>query len=230
MTLFFTLFPLYLFGNVHCLGMCGPLVLLLGKHHHRYFYFIGRILSFSLAGLIAGEAGAVTQIFLKDYYLAEIISIFFGVLIIYWGLNLLFNWNFFKSITQWNLLQTINLTLSQLMLKNNWKATFFFGFFTVMLPCGQTLVVFSACALTGDAFIGLGNGFAFAILTTPSLVLAMHTYKFFNQLKQYSNIILGLSSILVGILACCRGFAELGWISHFILNPDSSPLYHIVIF
>jgi sulfite exporter TauE/SafE len=230
MTLFFSLLPLYLFGNVHCLGMCGPLVLLIGKHQYRYFYFMGRILSFSLAGLMAGEAGAVLQIFLKKYHLTESISIFFGMVIMYFGLGLLFNWNFFKNITQWKFLQTLNHTLAQLILKDNWKATFLFGFFTVLLPCGQTLVVFSACALVADPLVGLGNGFAFACLTTPSLVLAMHTYKFFNKLKRHSNTILGLSTIFVGILACCRGFAEMGWISHFVLNPNSPTLYHIVIF
>jgi sulfite exporter TauE/SafE len=152
------------------------------------------------------------------------------MVIMYFGLGLLFNWNFFKNITQWKFLQTLNHTLAQLILKDNWKATFLFGFFTVLLPCGQTLVVFSACALVADPLVGLGNGFAFACLTTPSLVLAMHTYKFFNKLKRHSNTILGLSTIFVGILACCRGFAEMGWISHFVLNPNSPTLYHIVIF
>ena len=57
MTLLLTMLPLYLFGNVHCLGMCGPLVMLIGQHHFRYFYFVGRTLSFTLAGGLAGAAG-----------------------------------------------------------------------------------------------------------------------------------------------------------------------------
>ncbi|CUI17896.1 hypothetical protein PNK_2298 [Candidatus Protochlamydia naegleriophila] len=230
MTLFFTLLPLYLFGNIHCLGMCGPLVMMLGKHRYRFLYFGGRILSFSLAGLLAGEAGAVVQVFLKEYHLAEIISLICGLLIIYWGFSLLFHWKFFKGMAQWKSLAGLNKTLSSLLLKDTSGSTFLFGFLTVLLPCGQTLVVFSACALVGDGAIGLFNGFAFALLTTPSLILAMHAYTFFGKLKRHANTVLGISSIAVGILACCRGLAEMGWISHLILNPDSPTLYHIVIF
>src|SRR5690242_11860481 len=87
MTLFFSLLPLYIFGNLHCMGMCGPLVMLLGQHRYRFFYFVGRLLSFSLAGLVAGELGAVLHVFLKQYYLAEIISLGCGIMIIGWGIK-----------------------------------------------------------------------------------------------------------------------------------------------
>lgn len=231
MTLFFSLLPLYLFGNLHCIGMCGPLVMLLGQHHYRLFYFLGRILSFSLAGLLAGELGAVLHLFLKQYYLAEIISLLCGILIMGWGVQKIMGW----QIRQLNLSKSLPLKglhrwVSTLLLKDSGWSTFLFGFFTVALPCGQTLIVFSACALAGNAWIGLGNGFAFALLTTPSLVIAMHTLTLFKQFKQYDRVIIGGCSIFVGLLACCRGLAEMGWITHWVLNPEDSALYHFVIF
>ncbi len=81
-----------------------------------------------------------------------------------------------------------------------------------------------------EAMMGLMNGFAFALLTTPSLIIAMHAFNFFKNLKKYYQTILGLSSVLVGLLACCRGFAEMGVIPHFVVNPQSPPNYHIVIY
>lgn len=230
MTLFFTLLPLYLFGNVHCLGMCGPLVMLLGQHRYRYFYFIGRLLSFSLAGGIAGEIGAVLHVFLKYYHISEIASFLFGGIIIWIGLKALFGWRLPPMPIFARKMAKINQTLSTLMLKDSPWATFLFGFFTVALPCGQTLVVFSACALAGDLWIGLFNGFALAFLTTPSLALAMHTHLLFRKLKKYYQTVLGVCSLLIGLLAVCRGLAEAGWISHWILNPEASASYHIVIF
>jgi len=230
MVTFFALLPLYIFGNVHCFGMCGPLVMLIGSHRYRQFYFLGRIVSFTLAGFFAGALGAVLHSFLKIYHLAEIISLSLGFLIILVGFNILFEWNLFKFIMKLKILKSANQLLSHLLLKEKPSSTFLFGFFTVALPCGQTLVVFSACALTGDPWIGLFNGFAFALLTTPSLILAMHTLSFFKSLKNYYKLILGLSSILVGILSVCRGLAEIGWIPHLILNPEASTHYHIVIF
>lgn len=230
MALFFTLFPLYLFGNVHCLGMCGPLVMMLGQHRYRLFYFFGRLLSFSLAGLLAGGAGAVLHLFLKQYRISEATSFIFGGFIFYAGLSLLLGWRFPTVSWLKGPLAKVNLKLSTWLLQDKGWTTFLFGFFTVLLPCGQTLIVFSACALSGDPLVGLGNGFAFALITTPSLVLAMHTHLLFKRLKLHYNTILGVCSLGIGLLAFCRGLAEAGWISHWILNPDAPASYHLVIF
>jgi uncharacterized protein len=230
MTLFLSLLPLYLFGNIHCLGMCGPLVMLLGQHRCRFFYFVGRLLSFSLTGFFAGQAGAVLHLILKHYYIAEGLSFLCGVALIRWGIQKIRGKKFHILSSKQTRLNPLQRWTSMLLLKDRRWSTFLFGFLTVALPCGQTLIVFSACALVGDALIGLINGFAFALLTTPALICAMHTLQLFKQLKQYDQMILGGSSILVGLLALCRGLAEMGWMSHWILNPDASPVYHLVIF
>lgn len=231
MTLFFSLLPLYLFGNLHCMGMCGPLVMLLGQHRYRFFYFFGRLLSFSLAGFFAGQLGAVLHLFLKQYYLAEIVSFTCGILIIGWGIKKMMRWQIKLLPTKKpSSLNALHVWFSHLMLQDKGWSTFLFGFFTVALPCGQSLVVFSACALAGDAWIGLGNGFAFALLTTPSLIIAMHTLAVFKKFKRYEHSMIGACSIFVGLLACLRGLAEMGWMDHWVLNPNSSPIYHLVIF
>jgi sulfite exporter TauE/SafE len=206
--------------------------MLIGQNRYRYFYFIGRLLSFSLAGLIAGEAGAVVHVFLKRYYLAELLSLVFGCFILGWGLSLLLGKQYpvMNNPAQKKSLNQFQQWISTLLLKDTGWSTFLFGFLTVTLPCGQTLVVFSACALVGDAWVGLGNGFAFALLTSPSLFLAMHTLSLLKTLKGYDRPILGGSSILVGILAICRGLAEMGLISHWVLNPSASISYHVVIY
>lgn len=227
MSLFFALLPVYLFGNVHCLGMCGPLVMMIGQHPHRHFYFFGRLLSYSLVGGLAGALGAVLQVILKEYHLSEILSLTVGAFLLWLGTLYLIGKPLkfiFKPLAKCNRL------LSTLLLKESRWATFLFGFFTVALPCGQTLIVFSACALMGSFSIGLLNGFALALLTTPSLLLALYTLNWLKNLRNYYNLILGFSSLLVGLLSLCRGFAEMGWISHWILNPHSSNLFHVVIF
>lgn len=230
MTLFFALFPLYVFGNVHCLGMCGPLVMLLGQHQFRYYYFIGRILSFSLAGMLAGQAGAVLHVILAQYHLAEMTSFLFGGIIFALGLQYLGVWKLPRLKYVPRIFSRINQALATLMLKDTRAATFLFGFFTVFLPCGQTLIVFSACALTGSAYIGLLNGFALALLTTPSLALAMHSHLLVKRFKNHYNSVIGVSSLVIGSLAFCRGLAEMGYIPHFILNPEAPSSYHMVIF
>lgn len=230
MTLLLTMLPIYLFGNLHCLGMCGPLVMMIGRHHFRYFYFAGRLFSFSLAGLLAGEIGAVLQVILNQYHISVLTSFFFGGMILLVALSTLFGWRYPGYDLFARRLAGVNHSLSLLMLKDQAWPAFLFGVFTVALPCGQTVIVFSACALSGDPGIGLLNGFAFALLTTPSLFLAMHAHRFFFNLKNHYNAIIGISGLMVGALAICRGLAEIGIIPHLILNPGAASQYHLVIF
>ncbi len=70
----------------------------------------------------------------------------------------------------------------------------------------------------------------FCLLTTPSLVIAMHTLTLFKRFKGFDRVILGSCSILVGLLATCRGLAEMGWIDHWNLNPNDLSFYHFIIF
>lgn len=222
--------PLYLFGNLHCIGMCGPLVMMIGKHHFRYFYFAGRIFSFSLAGLVAGQAGAVVQLIFNQYHITTFTSFFFGGVIILVALSTLLGWRYpgYDFLTK--RMAKFNQTLSLLMLRDQAWPAFLFGFFTIALPCGQTIIVFSACALTGDPWIGLFNGFAFAILTTPSLFIAMHAHRLFFNLKNHYNVIIGVLGLIVGVLAICRGLAEIEIIPHLVMNPNSVKKYHIVVY
>jgi sulfite exporter TauE/SafE len=124
----------------------------------------------------------------------------------------------------------LSVFFAQLLGRDQAWPIFLFGLGTVLLPCGQTLIVFSACALEGDPWIGWVNGLAFALLTSPSLFLAMHATRWLCRFKGYYNLGIGLCGAAVGILALARGFAELNWISHWILNPDAEACYHIVLY
>lgn len=222
--------PLYIFGNLHCLGMCGPLVMMIGKHRFRYYYFLGRISSFSLAGLIAGEAGAVLQVMFSYYHFSAFASFFFGSMILCVSFYTLMGWRYPGQDLLARSLAGINQSLSLLMLRDQPLPAFLFGFFTIALPCGQTIIVFSACALAGDLWVGLLNGFVFALLTTPSLFFAMHTHLLFFNLKKHYNTIIGVLGLLVGTLALCRGLAEVDVIPHLILNPKMESKYHLIIY
>lgn len=226
MTLLISMLPLYLLGNLHCAGMCGPLVMLIGKHPYRFFYFFGRILSFTLAGLIAGGAGAAFNLLLKEYQIPAMTSFIFGGTFLYFGIYALIGKHFPGQELFSHFLAPFNKRLSLFLLQEKPLAIFLFGFFTISLPCGQTLLVFSACALAGDLYTGLLNGFAFALLTSPALLVAMHMGNFFISLKKHYQVIMGISASFVGILALCRGFADLEYIPHLVLNQK----YHLVIF
>ncbi len=226
MTLFFSLLPLYLLGNLHCIGMCGPLVMMLGKHRYRYHYFSGRLLSFSLAGLCAGGIGSVLYSIIQEVHLPAVLSLFFGTLFIFIACMHFFSWKLPGHQLWAKRSQKLTHYLTILLLKDHPYTTFLFGFMTVMLPCGQSLMVFSACALAGDAVVGLLNGAAFALLTSPSLFAAMHAHHILKGCKKYYRPIIGTCSLIIGCISIGRAFAELGIIQHVLINEK----YHIVLF
>jgi sulfite exporter TauE/SafE len=230
MSLLIAMLPIYLFGNLHCIGMCGPLVMMIGHHRYRYLYFLGRTLSFTLAGMTAGAIGAVADSFFKAYHVAEATSFLFGGILILLGLSTLGGWSYPGCHWLAKRLAHVNHNLSLLMLRDRPWPAFLFGFFTLALPCGQTLIVFSACALSGDIVVGTVNGLVFALLTSPSLFLAMQAHELLRRARRYYQAVIGVSALLVGTLAILRSFAEAGIISHWVLNPDSPSYYHLVIF
>lgn len=226
MSLFFSLLPLYLVGNLHCIGMCGPLVMMLGKHRYRHLYFLGRLLSFALTGMVAGALGAVLDAVLQQYHIPAVTSLVFGSFIFIIGVYSLLGWQYPGYHWLAKRLQGTSQTLSLLMLRDQPWPAFLFGFFTILLPCGQTVIVFSACALAGDAWVGLFNGAAFALLTSPALALAMQAQHLLRYARHYYNTLMGVCGMFIGILAIGRGLAEAGIIPHLVLNET----YHIVLF
>jgi uncharacterized protein len=128
------------------------------------------------------------------------------------------------------LMARANGPLALLMLRDQPLATFMFGFLAIALPCGQSLVVFSACALSGSLWTGMINGFAFAALTSPSLLFAMNAHAFLGAAKKYYNSVSSLMALVVGSIALCRAFAELNLIPHVVLSLPVIESFHIALF
>lgn len=230
MSLLLTMLPVYIIGNLHCMGMCGPLVMMLSRHKFRNFYFLGRLASFTMAATLASEAGSVLNYSLKQYHIQATTSFIFGAMILGAGIVNLFDLKIYKPSLFNGLFSKqmgkINRYLSTLLLQDHALPTFMFGFFTVLLPCGQTLLVFSACALTGDVFTGMINGFSFALLTSPSLFLCMNAHLFLHKFKHHYRSLIGFSMVFIGVITLCRGFAEIDFIDHLVL----SHALHIVLY
>lgn len=229
-SLLIAMLPVYLLGNLHCIGMCGPLVMMLGKHNFRYWYFLGRFISFTAAATIAGGVGAVTNTIFHDLYIGQAACFIFGTLLIVLGMFTLMQWNLPIGQNLNKILHRINGKLSLYMLQDRAWPIFLFGLATILLPCGQTLIVFSACALSGSPIIGMINGAAFSILTTPSLAIAMHAHGFLHKFKHYYNSIIGGCAIVIGTFALLRGFAEVGYISHLTIDINDAAGYHLIIY
>jgi sulfite exporter TauE/SafE len=218
MSALISMIPLYLVGNFHCAGMCGPLVAFLGRHPYKYAYFWGRIAGFTLAGLIAGEMGIivadVASIGKFSAILTLVISLIFFIVSLFFFFNIKIP--LFKSKI-FTILERLSLTISKLALSDKWLSVFLFGLCTILLPCGQSLIIFSFSAMLQDSFLGALNGFLFAVFTTPSLMFTMKASIFLTKAKRHYRKLMSISLFIVSILTFLRGLADLGIINHFTL-------------
>lgn len=219
MTLLAAMFPIYVMGNFHCIGMCGPIAMLLGRSPYRAYYLLGRLVSFTIAGFIAGAFGEVLAIAFQAWHIGGLLSILIGLIMILAGFQVLLNFRLPFSVQIDRAFAPFREKLNGFLLSQDPWPLFLVGFFTILLPCGQTLLVYSACALSGSAAAGTINGFAFGLLTTPSLYLAMHGSKILQKIKRFYKPVVGGVSIAIGAVALLRGLADWELISHFGIHP-----------
>ncbi|MCH9611504.1 MAG: hypothetical protein S4CHLAM81_09100 [Chlamydiales bacterium] len=199
----------YLLGNLHCLGMCGPIVAFLGRHKYRNFYFLGRLTSFSLTGLISSQLGILLTALFKQLHLTALFSFLVGGVILLFGLFSLLQLAYPGQQLLAKAGGSLSIKMSQQLTKDSPWPLFTFGLCTILLPCGQTIVAFSAMALLPHPWMGLLHGFLFATLTSPSLFLAMQGFRKLNYRKW-----MGIAMLIVGVIAILRGFADLEMIPH----------------
>lgn len=223
MSLFLSLLPLFIFGNVHCAGMCGPLVMLLARHRYRWWYFLGRLVSFTLAGLMSAEVGMVLFSFLSRYRISAAFSFLFGIWIVAIGVMVLFNVRLLGTGWLAKKMAKFSGKLALLMTQHSFYGVFLFGASTLLLPCGQTLIVFSIIALQGTPITGLLNGMLFALFTSPALIAVMHASTLFSSKQKRYHLWVGSVTLSIGLLSLLRGCADCGFIPHVILNPHSPP-------
>lgn len=218
-----TMLPVYLLGNLHCLGMCGPIALMLGTHRFAGAYLLGRWVSFTLSGWIAGGVGAVVNAAASLIYLPSAAAFIFGLALVFFGAAQL---SPLELPRMFRVAPSVAEKFQRFAAQDSFSSLFFIGFSTIFLPCGQTLVVYSGCALTGSAFEGVIHGGVFAILTTPSLFLAMKAKKYLASLRLYYKPLMGVLSLFVGALSLCRGLADLEIIPHLVISDH----WHLVLF
>lgn len=162
----------------HCLGMCGPLVILAGARYPRQgisaaplhlLYHTGRILVYTGMGIAAGLLGGVIGRFALTARIPGLLSIVVGLLVVLMGLSYLGWLPFWKRSAHvggwWQ-------QATQRMMKTpGSKGVFMLGMLNGLLPCGLVYESLLIAASSGSPWVaGLGM-FLFGAATIPALVV-----------------------------------------------------------
>lgn len=172
-------FILGFFGSLHCIGMCGPIVLALPSAsgsgfsfvYGRVLYNFGRVITYALLGLLFGLLGS--RIYMFGWQ--QVVSIALGLMIILWIVSPGVLKNKLRSYFGFNrfTLKLKNLFMP-LFRKNTKSSMLLIGILNGFLPCGfvymgiaGAMAVSSASPINGMMFMALfGAGTIPAMLGT----------------------------------------------------------------
>lgn len=200
-----------LLGSFHCVGMCGPIAFLLPvdrsntlkKTGQIFMYHFGRILAYSLIGLIFGLIGKSLNLLGMQQQL----SIGIGLLMILVVLipSQIFNkYNLSKPL--YKVISKVKSRLGTELKRKSPDTFLTIGFLNGFLPCGLVyMAVFGALAM-GNALEGSLYMALFGLGTIPLMTTAVYLGNFLTaKVKQHIRKMIPVFVILIGCLFVLRG-------------------------
>jgi len=158
-------------GSMHCLGMCGPIVLALPDKNSsakitffmgRLYYNLGRVITYVILGFVFGALGQVIS--LAGFQ--STLSIVLGILVIAsLFLPLSKTLDFFTNNSLWK------KTLGQLFRKKSYSALAGIGLLNGFLPCGLVYTALAGASAGGDVLYGGAFMLMFGLGTIPALIV-----------------------------------------------------------
>lgn len=209
--LFLAAFSMGLFGSPHCLGMCGGIVTAFGlsmqhvsdskKNGLILTYHLGRLISYSLLGLIASLVGvAIFQSIMSN----SAPRIVLGAVLVLIGLAML-------GLPLFNQLEKVGMrfwqSLAPLRKKvfpiDSFGKALFAGLLWGFLPCGLVYGALMMAIAGNNIATGAALMFVFGLGTMPMLIATQKTVGMLQssiknfRLRQINGVIMMLSGLAV---------------------------------
>ncbi|MFK5957406.1 MAG: sulfite exporter TauE/SafE family protein [Lutibacter sp.] len=206
-----TALVLGLAGSFHCIGMCGPIAFVLPVDRsskskvffQTFLYNFGRLISYSLIGLLFGFIG-------KGLYLAgfqQRLSVLMGVIMIATiviPISIFNKYNFSKPL--YKIIAQVKIKLGFYLNKKSNKALFLIGFFNGFLPCGLVYMALIGSISTGNAIQGSLYMAVFGLGTIPMMSAAVFIGNFVSfSLRTKIQKAIPIFVVIIGLLFILRG-------------------------
>jgi hypothetical protein len=199
-----------LLGSIHCVGMCGTLVMalpLVDKQGFQKFlaialYHIGKMGSYAMLGIIFGLMGSQFPMYLLQQNLSVVIGLIMLLYVLYVFVLKP------KHIVNLNFLYQPILGLLSIMFKQ--KSTIIFlliGFLNGLLPCGMVYLALTSALATQAVlqggllmlFFGLGTAPALLLVSFGGQLISLSARRKFQNWLPVFIVTMGLILILRGM-------------------------------
>ena len=221
-------FILGLLGSFHCVGMCGPIAFMLPVDRSNTFkkitqiaiYHFGRLLAYSIIGLVFGLIGKSLYIFGFQQQLTIIIGVLM-ILVVLIPQQTFNKYNFSKPI--YRLISKVKSALGSAMKKKTMDTFLTIGFLNGFLPCGLVYMALFAAIAGGNALNGILYMAVFGLGTIPLMTTAIYFSQFLKgKARQRIQKAIPVFVILIGALFILRGLG----LGIPYLSP--APVYELV--
>lgn len=196
-------------GSIHCIGMCGPIALMIPTSKNSFLKFfqiitynLGRVLTYSLFGLFFGLIGESVRMM----EIQQIVSIVVGVILIVIVIGTLFSYH--KAANKANkfvtkLFDPIKKHFGKLLGRER-KNLLALGILNGFLPCG--LIYFAlAASITSESIAGSSLFMAaFGLGTIPAMLIFMYFKSAINQKINLQKVV-PYMLLAMGMLLVLRG-------------------------
>jgi len=201
-----------LISSLHCVGMCGPIAIMLPVDHNNpakkvtqlLTYHIGRITAYASIGLLFGFIGS-------GFYLAGIqqhLSIIAGVFMIVIILipeRIFAKYNFSKPL--FKIISSVKSALGKQFKNKSYKSLFTIGVLNGFLPCGLVYAALFGAIAMQDVTLGMLYMVLFGLGTVPLMSLTIYfkeliTLPIRNKIQKaipYMVVLIGTLFILRGL-------------------------------
>ncbi len=210
---FITPLTIGLVGSLHCIGMCGPIVVALPLKNQSIFtkilgtvlYNSGRVATYGLLGMLFGLLG-------KGIHMAgfqQWTSILLGIAMI---VSVLFPVVFREKITVGNLLTGMAARLigrlKKLFASRSYHSLLLIGLLNGLLPCGLVYIAIAGAINTGSVVSGIFFMVFFGLGTVPLLLLAtLASDAIGQQVRVRMQRVVPYFVFFLGVLFILRGMS-----------------------
>lgn len=200
-----------LLGSFHCVGMCGPIAFMLPVDRQNSFkkviqisiYHFGRLLTYSLIGLVFGLVGKSLYIFGIQQQLSIAIGVLMIVIVLipYKTFN---KYNFSKPL--YKFISKVKSALGKELKKKTPDTFLTIGFLNGFLPCGLVYMALLGAIATGSALKGSLYMFIFGIGTIPLMTTAIYFSRFLSGVvRKKIQKAIPVFIVIIGLLFIIRG-------------------------
>ena len=208
--IFWTALLLGLGGSLHCVGMCGPLVMALPftRQERRHMlwqstiYHIGRVTTYTLMGLVFGLLG--WGVVLLGYQKG--LSIVLGVMLL---LSVLLSISPENQLMRTTWFHTAIHHFKKRMAKafaiKGPMSAFTIGLLNGLLPCGLVYVALAGALSSGSYWAGAAFMLVFGLGTTPLLLVLMLAGRWSPSWRRRLQRVVPVTLFVFGLILIYRG-------------------------